>query len=72
MPSRNNHSPRLIVEAVVSGKLADVSHTMHQGNHVSGTMTYYYATFQVSSGDGVEFSMSGQDLACLPEAIGES
>lgn len=51
--NRNNHSPRLTVEAIVVSKRADVSHHQHanagdttgaHGYHTS-TSTSYYVTF---------------------------
>ena len=51
--NRNNHSPRLTVEATVVTKRSDVSHHHHQNaggtGHTSSTTTYY-VTFQVESG----------------------
>ena len=72
---KNNHSPRLDVSAVVVAKRADVSHHHHanagdmtgaHGHHISSS-TWYYATFQVESGDRMEFSVSGAEYGLLAE-----
>lgn len=71
--NKNNNSPRLTVSAVVVAKRTDVSHHHHtnagtQGHHTS-TSTWYYATFQVDSGDRMEFSVSGAEYGLLAEGI---
>lgn len=68
---KNNNSPRLTVSAVVVAKRADVSHHHHAntgagGGHISSS-TQYYATFQVESGDRMEFSVSGAEYGLLAE-----
>ena len=65
--NKNNHSPKLSVPAkVVSRRTAVSHHHHHQGNgmHHTHTATSYYATFQVESGDRIEFLVSGTDTAC--------
>lgn len=73
--NRNNHSPQLTVEATVVTKRLDVSHTQHanagdqtgaHGYHTSSS-TDYYVTFQVESGDRMEFHISGQEYGMLME-----
>ncbi|WP_295766460.1 DUF2500 domain-containing protein [uncultured Oscillibacter sp.] len=69
--SRNNASPRLTVPAQVVTKRTDVSHHHHHGagtgmGHVH-TSTWYYVTFQVESGDRMEFSVSGPEHGLLAE-----
>lgn len=73
--NRNNHSPRLDVEAAVVAKRTDVSHYHHpntgdatgfHGFHTS-TSTTYYATFQVASGDRLELRVSGREYGALAE-----
>lgn len=69
--NKNNHSPRLTVEATVVSKRAEVSHHHHGnvgevGSHVH-TSTSYYVTFQVASGDRMELHMSGQEYGLLAE-----
>lgn len=67
--NKNNHSPRLTVEATVVTKRTSVSHHHHHtdvGMHVS-TSTSYYVTFQVESGDRMELSLSGREYGALAE-----
>lgn len=73
--NKNNNSPRLTVEAIVASKRLDVTHHQHavggdpagaQGFHTS-TSTTYFVTFQVRSGDRIEFSVSGSDYGMIAE-----
>ena len=64
--SKNNASPRLTVSAQVVTKRTQVSHHHHQES-MSHTSTAYYATFQVESGDRMEFSVSGAEYGMLAE-----
>lgn len=73
--NKNNRSPRLTVEAAVVGRRTDVSHHQHanagdssgaHGFHTS-TSTRYYVTFQVDSGDRMEFLVSGDEYGMLIE-----
>ena len=69
--SQNNRSPRLSVRAKVAVKRTNVSHHHHHtgtgnGVHMS-TSTSYYATFEVESGDRMEFYISGQEYGQLAE-----
>lgn len=68
---KNNQSPRLEVEAAVVSKRMSVSHHQHTnagsaGMHTS-TSTDYYVTFQVESGDRMEFCVGGQEYGQLVE-----
>jgi len=73
--NKNNQSPKLIVDAKVISKRTDVSHSHHAnagdvtGAHgfSSSSSTWYYTTFQVESGDRVEFSVSGSEYGMLAE-----
>ena len=67
--NKNNHSPKLSVPATIVEKRSDVHRypvstgkvqTMH-------TSTYYYATFQVESGDRMELAVSGAEYGMLAE-----
>ncbi len=61
--SKDNHSPKLTVSAVVITKRTKVS-----GGHGSASAsTWYYVTFQVDSGDRMEFSVTGQEYGQLAE-----
>ena len=69
---RNNDSPVLSVPATVVAKRADVSyHHHHNGdmNSMSHTTssTTYYVTFQVESGDRMEFSVRDAEYGLLVE-----
>ncbi|MBQ8847092.1 MAG: DUF2500 domain-containing protein, partial [Lachnospiraceae bacterium] len=65
--NKNNHSPRLTVDATIVAKRTDISHSSGTHNHTTGmhtgshTSTYYYVTFQVESGDRMEFHVSGEE-----------
>lgn len=69
--NKNNHSPRLTVDASVVAKRTNVSHHHHNNgvNNVghTTTSTTYYVTFQVESGDRMELNMSGQEYGMLVE-----
>lgn len=73
--NKNNQSPLLTVDADVVAKRTDVSHHQHanggdasgaQGFHTT-TSTSYYVTFQVASGDRMEFRVSGSEYGLLVE-----
>lgn len=64
--NRNNHSPRLTVEAAVVAKRQNISHH-HSGDHMSTTSSRYYVTFQVESGDRMELQMTGSEYGMLAE-----
>ena len=69
--NKNNHSPRLTVTAMVVSKRTDVSHHSHgmagDMTGVHGHTTTYYVTFQVESGDRMEFSVRGTEYGLLAE-----
>ena len=65
--NRNNHSPRLTVEATVVSKRGDISHHHDAGTHTTHTSTTYYVTFQVASGDRMELHVSGSEYGMLVE-----
>lgn len=73
--NKNNHSPRLTVDATIVAKRTSVSHH-HHGNagditgahgYHSSTSTSYYVTFQVESGDRMELHVSGTEYGMLAE-----
>ena len=64
---KNNRSPRLTVGAVVTGKRTSTSTHRHGDSHMHHTSTWYYATFQVESGDRMEFSVAGTEYGLLAE-----
>ena len=59
--SKNNRSPRLTVPAAVVGKRMKVSHHNDSGS------TRYYVTFEVDSGDRMEFTVTGPEYGMLIE-----
>lgn len=68
--NKNNHSPRLTVEATVVAKREEVTHHQHNtGNHTMhlSTSTWYYVTFQVESGDRMELGVGGYEYGMLAE-----
>lgn len=69
---KNNMSPVLIVDAEVVCKRTNVSHHHHNnmGNDNfdhSSSSTSYYTTFQVESGDRIEFHVNGNEYGILVE-----
>ena len=68
--NQNNHSPKLNVPAEIVAKRTNVSRHRHggaNGHHHHHTSTTYYVTFQVESGDRMEFHVSGQEYGILVE-----
>ncbi len=68
---RNNESPVLTVDATVVTKRTDVQHYHHNTGtdnmHHTSSSTTYYATFEVASGDRLEFAISGSEYGILAE-----
>lgn len=73
--NKNNHSPRLTVPVVIVTKRRNVSSHRHanagdisgaHGYHTSSSTTYY-VTFEVESGDRLEFNVSGSEYGLLSE-----
>ena len=64
--NKNNHSPKLSVAARVVSKREDVSHHTSD-DHMHTTYTHYYATFEVESGDRMEFELRGNEYGLLAE-----
>jgi len=72
---KNNVSPRLTVTAKVTGRRVDVSRNVHAGGaNLNGaqttyatTSTDYYVTFEVQSGDRMEFCVDGREYGLLSE-----
>lgn len=65
--NKNNHSPQLTVSAVVVGKRQNFSRHHHNDNMHHHTSTYYYVTFEVESGDRMEFNVTGNEYGMLIE-----
>ncbi len=64
--NKNNHSPRLTVTAKIVSKRAHTSHH-NDANGVVASSTKYYITFQVESGDRMEFFVNGFEYGRLAE-----
>ena len=70
--NKNNKSPRLTVPATLIAKRTNVSRHHHGGvgdhhQHHHHTSTSYYVTFQVESGDRMEFHITGPEYGLLIE-----
>ena len=65
--NRNNHSPRLTVEAAVVAKRQSFSSHRSGGELHTTTSTRYFATFQVESGDRMELQLAGNEYGLLVE-----
>lgn len=66
--NHNNKQPKLNVVAHVVSKRTEVS----GGGENSSSSTWYYLTFQVESGDRMEFSVNGREYGMIAEGdIGE-
>lgn len=60
--NKNNHSPRLTVEATVVGRRGHRS-----GGHDHSAHTTYYITFQVESGDRMELNIPAHEYGYIVE-----
>ncbi len=68
--NRNNHSPRLTVEAHIVGRREEVTHHHHHDDsdiHYTHHSTTYYVTFEVESGDRMEFVVPDTEYGYLIE-----
>ena len=66
--NKNNHSPRLTVEATVLAKRHDVSRRRSAGEHHHyHTTNSYFVTFEVASGDRMELQLQGHEYGLLIE-----
>ncbi|MEW9121329.1 MAG: DUF2500 domain-containing protein [Thermotaleaceae bacterium] len=67
--NRNNHQPILSVPATVVAKRGHTSHSSHhhESNMHHSSSTSYYATFEVESGDRMEFHLSSKEYGMLAE-----
>lgn len=65
----NNNQPVLIVYGRVVSKRLSVNHGTHHSGEINNTSTStnYYVTFQVESGDRIEFSIKGIEYGLLSE-----
>ncbi len=66
--NKNNHSPRLTVDARVLAKRHDVSRRRSAGEHHHyHTTNSYFVTFEVASGDRMELQLQGHEYGLLIE-----
>lgn len=66
--TKNNNSPVLTVAARVAAKRMSVSIRHHAGDHgMHHSSTYYYAAFEVESGDRFELHLPGNEYGLLAE-----
>lgn len=69
--TKNNNSPRLTVRAAIVSKRMDVRRHHHNsagsGMHHSSSVTHYFVTFEVDSGDRMELKVSGNEYGMLIE-----
>lgn len=67
--NRNNHSPKLTVEVQIVSRRSDVTyhHRNHDSNLHTSSSTTYYVTFQVASGDRMEFAVPGTEYGMMVE-----
>ena len=63
--NKNNHSPRLSVDATVVAKRSHHSH--HHHDHGVHHSTSYYVTFEVQSGDRMELRVMASEFGMLVE-----
>ena len=64
---KNDHAPRLTVEACVVNKRTQVGHHHGSNNHMSHSYTRYYVTFEVASGDRMELMVPGSESGLMVE-----
>lgn len=68
--NRNNHSPKLTVDATVVAKRGNTTRHHHNGaggHHYHTYNNTYFATFQFESGDRLELQMTGQEFGLIIE-----
>lgn len=65
--NKNNKSPQLTVSAIVVAKREEFSRRRSSSSHMHHTSTYYYVTFEVESGDRMEFHVTGPKFGQLIE-----
>lgn len=65
----NNQQPILNVDAIIVAKRSHTSHDNHNhnGQMHSSSSTRYYITFQVQSGDRMEFKVPSKEYGMLVE-----
>ncbi|MDC3835373.1 DUF2500 domain-containing protein, partial [Pseudomonas aeruginosa] len=66
--SQNNRQPLLSVDSKIVSKRTEVKHTQQTDDTMSSrTRTTYYLTFEVESGDRMEFVVNGEEFGMCAE-----
>ncbi|WP_106767699.1 DUF2500 domain-containing protein [Paenibacillus faecalis] len=66
--NRNNKQPLLTVDSRIVSKRSEVTHSRHSDDGLSSrSKTSYYLTFEVESGDRMEFLVSGEEFGVCAE-----
>lgn len=66
--NKNNQSPRITVPVTIASKRTHFSHHHSAGkHHHTHASTSYYVTFQLSSGDRMEFHVPDEEYGLLVE-----
>lgn len=65
--NKNNHSPRITVPVTIVSKRTHVARHHHGKHHHSHTTTSYYVTFQLESGDRMEFHVPDMEYGFMVE-----
>lgn len=66
--NRNNQQPVLTVDSRIVSKRSEVKHTHHPEDSISSSSrTSYYITFEVESGDRMEFAVNGSEFGICAE-----
>ncbi|GAB6930225.1 DUF2500 domain-containing protein [Paenibacillus sp. JCM 10914] len=66
--SQNNRQPLLAVDSKIVSKRTEVKHTQPTDDPTSSrTRTTYYLTFEVESGDRMEFIVNGEEFGMCAE-----
>lgn len=61
--NRNNRQPLLTVDSRIVSKRSEVTHSRHPDDSMaSRSRTSYYLTFEVESGDRMEFAVTGEEF----------
>lgn len=66
--NRNNKQPLLTVDSRIVSKRSEVTHSHQPDDNISSrTRTSYYLTFEVESGDRMEFLVNGNEFGICAE-----
>ena len=65
--NKNNRSPKLTVDATAVAKRTEFFRRRSAGTRIRHTVTMYYVTFQVESGDRFELSVDGAEFGLIVE-----